>query len=69
MPAAHIHLNGRPHTLPAAISIAGLLASLDMADKPVVVELDQHAVLPRDYVDTIIRDGCYVEIVAIAAGG
>jgi sulfur carrier protein len=64
-----ITLNGSPHPLDAAVSIEALLARLGLAGKPVVVELDEQAVFPRDYPQTQVKPGARVEIVALAAGG
>ena len=64
-----ITLNGAAHPLDAAVSIERLLESLGFAGKPVVVELNEQAVFPRDYPNAIVEPGARVEIVALAAGG
>jgi sulfur carrier protein len=64
-----ITLNGAPHPIAGALSIERLLESIGLAGKPVVVELDEHAVFPRDYPHTMVEAGARVEIVALAAGG
>lgn len=64
-----ITLNGRPHPMPEPQSIAQLLQALGMAGKPVVVELDQQAILPGDHERTRVSPGATVEVVALAAGG
>lgn len=64
-----IQLNGRTHSLSAPASISTLLESLELAGKPVVVEVDHQPVLPRNYPTAILHQGSQVEIVAIAAGG
>ena len=64
-----ITLNGNPHELEGELSILSLLASLGMEGRPVVVELDERAVFPRDYDQTLVGDGARIEIVALAAGG
>lgn len=64
-----ITLNGNPHVLEGELSIRLLLASLGMDGRPVVVELDERAIFPRDYDQTLVGDGARVEIVALAAGG
>ena len=51
------------------LTIDSLLSELDLAGKPVVVELNREAVLPADYSATSISDGSELEIVTIAAGG
>lgn len=66
---ATITLNGSPHPLDRAATIASLLDSLGLAGKPVVVELNQQAVFPRDYPQTPVEPGDRLEIVTLAAGG
>lgn len=68
-PPACISLNGRPHDVAFPMTVADLLRSLGMEDKPVVVELDEWAVFPRDFAKTEILPGARVEIVVLAAGG
>lgn len=64
-----ILLNGNPHPLAAPVSLAALLDSLGLADKPVVVELNEVAVFPRDFPVTTVAEGARVEVVTLAAGG
>jgi sulfur carrier protein len=64
-----IQLNGQPHEIGNPMPIADLLDSLGFGGRPVVVELDESAVFPRDYPTTQVTDGSRVEIVALAAGG
>lgn len=65
----HITLNGTVHALDRPLTLAELLERLGFAGKPVVVELDEQAVFPRDYPETRIAEGARVEIVTLAAGG
>ena len=64
-----IQLNGRLRPLPGPLSLAALLDSLGLAGKPVVVELNQSVVFPRDYPLTLVSDGARLEVVTLAAGG
>ena len=64
-----IILNGKEHALENPLSVEDLLASIHLAGKPVVVELNQKALFPREYSATMLREGDRVEIVTIAAGG
>lgn len=68
-PAITIILNGGSHSLPAAMTLMQLLDHLGFSNKPVVVELDEQAVFPRDYGQLEVRDGSRVELVTLAAGG
>ncbi|MEO8617459.1 MAG: sulfur carrier protein ThiS [Luteolibacter sp.] len=64
-----IHLNGQAHDISSSITVTELLESLDLDGKPVVVELNEDVVFPRDYPQTRVGGGARVEIVALAAGG
>ena len=64
-----IVLNGIPHSLAGPITLAGLLESLGLAGKPVVVELNESVVFPREYPLTALSDGSRLEVVTLAAGG
>ncbi len=67
--AMTITLNGQAHPLQAEMSIRSLLESLDLAGKPVVVELNEAPVFPADHDRLQVTDGDRVEIVVLAAGG
>jgi thiamine biosynthesis protein ThiS len=64
-----ITLNGQPSPAPTPLAVDALLAHLGLTGKPVVVELDQQPVFPRDYSQTLVQNGARVEIVTLAAGG
>jgi sulfur carrier protein len=64
-----IILNGNPHEIAQSMTLTALLADIGLGGKPVVVELDQQAVFPRDYPEVTFTDGAKVEIVMLAAGG
>jgi sulfur carrier protein len=64
-----ITLNGAPHPLDSPVSLEILLESIGLAGKPVVVELNEQAVFPRDYPQTTIDEGDKIELVTLAAGG
>lgn len=64
-----ITLNGSPHAMDAPLPLDHLLDSLGLAGKPVVIEINEHPVFPRDYAQTIVTPGSRIEIVTLAAGG
>ncbi len=64
-----ITLNGQSRALDGAASVADLLALLGLSGKPVVVERNQQALLPREIEATPVTDGDVIEIVQITAGG
>ena len=68
-PEITITLNGSPHTLAGPVPLSQLLESLGLDGKPVVVELNEKAVFPRDYSQTGVDAGARVEVVMLAAGG
>ena len=64
-----IYLNGTPHELDSPSTVSELLECIGCGGKPVVVELNEQAVFPRDYAVTRVEDGARVEVVTLAAGG
>ncbi|MBJ7284216.1 MAG: sulfur carrier protein ThiS [Akkermansiaceae bacterium] len=64
-----ICLNGNSHEIEAPMTVLVLLKTLGFADQPVVVELDEKAIFPRDFVSVLVSEGSKVEIVRLAAGG
>lgn len=64
-----ITLNGHPHEIGGIITLDELLNQLGLSGKPVVIELDEQAVFPRDYGKTTVHPGARVEVVTLAAGG
>ena len=64
-----IQLNGVPQEIDCAMSVTDLLAHIGLSGKPVVVEIDEQAVFPRDYPQVIVGEGTKVEVIMLAAGG
>ena len=62
-------LNGTPHDIPEPLTVRGLLDHLGFGEKPVIVELNQRALLPREFEASALHDGDQVELVQITAGG
>jgi len=69
MSSIYIQLHGKPHELAEKSSIQDLLQQLGFGSKPVVVELNQIALFPRDYNTTTLKDSDSVELITISAGG
>jgi sulfur carrier protein len=63
-----ITLNGKKHDTTAP-TIGDLLKSIGLGDRPVVVEHNQRALLPREHAQTALSEGDVVEVVQITAGG
>lgn len=64
-----IQLNGSAHTMDASSTVEALLESLNMKGKPVVVELNGHALAPGEFAHSEVKEGDVVEIISIVAGG
>lgn len=64
-----LKVNGTEHPMPETATISGLLSTLGLDGKPVVVEHNKTALFPRDYESATLRDGDAVEVITIAAGG
>lgn len=67
--ALSVTLNGEPHRLPAATTVAGLLAGLGFDARKVAVERNE-AIVPRSlYATTELAEGDALEIVHFIGGG
>ena len=64
-----IILNGQSHDTGSARTILDLLAAIGLAGRPVVVEINKRALLPREHGSTALSEGDVVEVVQITAGG
>jgi thiamine biosynthesis protein ThiS len=64
-----ITLNGTKRDFPGTLSMPALLEVVGLAGKPVVVEQNQVALLPREIQTAVVNDGDVIEIVQITAGG
>lgn len=64
-----ITLNGRPHELPDATSLAGLIAELTGSDRGSAVVVDGEVVPRSAWPDTTLRDGQVVELITAVQGG
>ncbi len=64
-----ITLNGQKKTVENASTVLELLAEIGLGGRPVVVELNQQALLAREHTTAILNEGDAIEIVQITAGG
>ncbi|MBB5037878.1 sulfur carrier protein ThiS [Prosthecobacter dejongeii] len=64
-----ITLNGQKREFPQTLAMSDLLESLGLAGKPVVVEHNQVALLPKEIPVAQVNEGDVIEIVQITAGG
>ena len=61
-------LNGKSHET-SEKNLADLLRSVGLGDRPVVIEHNQRALLPREHLQTSLSEGDVIEVVQITAGG
>ena len=64
-----ITLNGEKREFEAPQTVRSLLESIGLGGKPVVVEQNQVALLPREIEGATVREGDVIEVVQITAGG
>lgn len=64
-----ITINGAKREFPDTLTMPALLEAVGLAGKPVVVEHNQTALLPREITTAIVQDSDVIEIVQITAGG
>ena len=62
-------INGEPREMTDTQTVRHLLQHLGFGEKPVVVEINQRALFPREISDTLLHDGDVIEVVQITAGG
>ncbi len=64
-----IILNGEKRVLEGSQTVRSLLELVGLAGKPVVVEHNRIALLPREIDAATVNDGDVIEVVQITAGG
>ncbi|MBA3271079.1 MAG: sulfur carrier protein ThiS [Acidobacteria bacterium] len=64
-----IKLNGEPFALPRSITVADLLAQLQIDSRRVAVELNLVVLKRATFATTVVSDGDEVEIVNFVGGG
>jgi sulfur carrier protein len=65
----NILLNGEPREEPAELTVAQLLARLEMPARGIAVELNQQVVPRGRHAEQKLRDGDRIEIVSLVGGG
>lgn len=64
-----ITLNGEKREMDSPQSVRSLLELVGLGGKPVVVEHNRIALLPREIDAATVNDGDVIEVVQITAGG
>ena len=62
-------VNGEARVIPAGTTVVGLLESMELGPKWVVVERNGEPVEKRDMATTVLTDGDRLELVKAVAGG
>lgn len=62
-------VNGERQTVPAGLTVRGLIEHLGLSDGPVAVERNREIVPRQSHQDTALGDGDVVEIVHFVGGG
>lgn len=66
---SHIILNGSSHPLADGQTVAALIEELDLAGKPVAVEVNLELVPKADHATRRLNAGDRVELVTLVGGG
>jgi len=64
-----LSINGEDRRVPAALSVAELLADLDLAAVRVAVEHNRRILKRQEFTQVILADGDELEIVHFVGGG
>lgn len=67
--AVNIVLNGQPRELPSRLTVAELLATLQMPSRGVAVEVNMQIVPRSEHERHELHDGDKLEIVSLVGGG
>ena len=62
-------LNGEDREVEGVNSVASLLETLGLSAVPVLVEHNGTALYPREFPDSVLKDGDRLEIIRVVAGG
>ena len=65
----NLTINGNTRNFNDGLNLQALLLELGLAEKPVVVELNQKALAPSEFESQKLSDSDQLEIITIAAGG
>jgi sulfur carrier protein len=64
-----VFINGRPEELPSGITVATLLERLDLAGKPLAVEINGEVIPREEHPQRVVAPGDRIEIVTLVGGG
>ncbi len=64
-----VTINGETRELPTPCTIAELLRSLDLLDRPCAVEVNERVIPRREHERHRLADGDRIEVVTLVGGG
>ncbi|HST63092.1 MAG TPA: sulfur carrier protein ThiS [Longimicrobium sp.] len=64
-----VRVNGDERTIPAGLSVAGLLAHLGLEPRMIVVEQNGDILRREAYAEAAVREGNQLELVHFVGGG
>ncbi len=64
-----VHLNGEDHEIPAGLTVWGLLESLELEPRLVVVERNLEILARARYDEVVVGEGDKLELVHFVGGG
>lgn len=65
----HIVFNGEPKEIEANTSLAELLVAMNLAPRPIAVELNLQVIPREGQASIVLRPGDKLEVVTLAGGG
>jgi sulfur carrier protein len=65
----HILLNGEPREMPKALTLSGLLVTLDLQNERFAVEVNEELIPRSEHADHVLHANDRVEIVQAIGGG
>ena len=64
-----LHINGESHTVPAQLTVEGLIEHLGKDPRLLAVERNRELVPRKQHADTVVDAGDRIEIVTLVGGG
>lgn len=64
-----LELNGEPREIPENLTISGLLAHLDLAGQPLLIEQNGVALFKHEWSEKPVNAGDKIELIRVVAGG
>jgi len=62
-------VNGKAREFDDGLTVRGLIEKLNLADRPVAVELNREIVKKENHSDVVLKDGDTLEVIHFVGGG